>query len=715
MSSIQCPSCQARFNAPTKRLPKSGAKARCSRCAHVFKVYPDDVIEEGDGEGDDKRTIRPSRKRRGRGAMGMTLGGFDGDPFALDAPDADAVKAAAQARTSKAPPAPKSGVLKARRGPRSRSLAGTSPRSRSLGGLKAIDSAPLAGASDAVEHKDPFAMADPFEQTQFPGSKGNAAGGAFGEQLDAMLSSGRATPSGSAVKARGGDLDVRGDFLGDVDEDDIEVDGLFAQGGAGGDFFGGAPSAQAAPAQPEAADSFFGSGGGPSAAPPASGGGHGGGLGGGGLGGGMDLGGGMELGGGDDAGGPGGFVMGAMDGFGGGGAFQPSDDGGIDIGIDIGGGDAPAKDPNDDSFLGDMERANQFAMVMDDGEDHFAGSYFDPNASGDSAVVKPDTPSGGTDSDRNALNLDLGGDDEPIYLVGEEPEGVASAGGLGLASAAPAAGGATKLVGGRLVHTSEKLELPPGAEGAARRAAGGGDGDFVKAAAPVTQLTVDSASSPLQTVSNVFLIVLLVLMGFFGFVASANDGLLDFKNLGAQVKAAFGQGTYAGRASTGAPSGDAAASGGSGGDKAAPKGPPVEVSKVEHTDFPNASGGTLLVVEGTVTNRSSAPVRDVIVRGRVLGEDGKERANITAPVARTLSEEELLSITDADTLKAAYDTLGKDAGALVLKTNQGARFSLVFVGLKSIKGATYKVDVEGFKSDGAKGDAKGAGKDAKAP
>jgi len=37
---VTCSNCQTRFNLPDEKIPESGAKVKCSKCAHVFKVDP---------------------------------------------------------------------------------------------------------------------------------------------------------------------------------------------------------------------------------------------------------------------------------------------------------------------------------------------------------------------------------------------------------------------------------------------------------------------------------------------------------------------------------------------------------------------------------------------------------------------------------------------------------------------------------------------------
>lgn len=125
---------------------------------------------------------------------------------------------------------------------------------------------------------------------------------------------------------------------------------------------------------------------------------------------------------------------------------------------------------------------------------------------------------------------------------------------------------------------------------------------------------------------------------------------------------------------------------------------PVRVESLEQMVFPNARGRSLQVVEGAVANVGDAPLRNIRVTGTVLDAKGEVVEMHSAPVARSLSEEELLGITDAESLDKAYGDLQKEATALILQPRQAARFSVVFTNLgeEGIKDRTFKVVVESF-------------------
>lgn len=47
---VTCSNCQTRFNLPDSKIPETGAKVKCSKCAHVFKVEPPAATPEEEVE-----------------------------------------------------------------------------------------------------------------------------------------------------------------------------------------------------------------------------------------------------------------------------------------------------------------------------------------------------------------------------------------------------------------------------------------------------------------------------------------------------------------------------------------------------------------------------------------------------------------------------------------------------------------------------------------
>ena len=47
---VTCPNCQTRYNLPDDKIPSTGAKVKCSKCAHVFKTDPPVVTPEDEVE-----------------------------------------------------------------------------------------------------------------------------------------------------------------------------------------------------------------------------------------------------------------------------------------------------------------------------------------------------------------------------------------------------------------------------------------------------------------------------------------------------------------------------------------------------------------------------------------------------------------------------------------------------------------------------------------
>jgi hypothetical protein len=198
---------------------------------------------------------------------------------------------------------------------------------------------------------------------------------------------------------------------------------------------------------------------------------------------------------------------------------------------------------------------------------------------------------------------------------------------------------------------------------------------------------VHESNSLLQNLVNLALILMLVLVGFLGFVAWRNDGLLDFRALGDMTAVAFGRGAYAPRSTVveadPAPEGAAEA----------PQGETLKVQGLEQLDFPNKDGQKLFVVEGSVVNHSPRPIRDIQIQGVVMDAQGKQVASLGAPAGRAVAEEELLGIVDEASRAAVYEKIKQAAAGMEIKQNQAMRFSLVFLGVPQTPEARYTFKV----------------------
>lgn len=196
----------------------------------------------------------------------------------------------------------------------------------------------------------------------------------------------------------------------------------------------------------------------------------------------------------------------------------------------------------------------------------------------------------------------------------------------------------------------------------------------------------------LQIIANLFLILLLVMLGFSGFVAWKNDGLLDFYALDDMVAAAFDKGVYTprGQAEVPAPA-----------PEVAPEEKALVIKELEQLYFPNKRSTQLFILEGQVVNQTDAAVRGVVVEGKVFDRDKKVIAEGSAPTGRSLNEDELLEIVDENSLKGAYEVVKGEAKALDVPAGQAVGFSLVLLGLPESdqEGArSFKVTVKDFKA-----------------
>lgn len=80
---VQCPECESRYRVKDGKVPDSGGKISCPKCAHQFVVYPDDDSDEASAETSSASSRgandpRPSTSND----TGVTVGGGEGVPGA---------------------------------------------------------------------------------------------------------------------------------------------------------------------------------------------------------------------------------------------------------------------------------------------------------------------------------------------------------------------------------------------------------------------------------------------------------------------------------------------------------------------------------------------------------------------------------------------------------------------------------------------------------
>lgn len=335
----------------------------------------------------------------------------------------------------------------------------------------------------------------------------------------------------------------------------------------------------------------------------------------------------------------------------------------------------------DVSLLGDPRRAQAMLAGAEDasegaevGDGLFGvddGPYFDPSVGG---VVRP-----GSDAQEGVRG---GGDSAPVEASGDDV-------------AKPVAPRESRQ---RRPERTRERKSRRARQREGRRAQSNGLG--LSPGNGVGPARVIQASEPvvrrdggvLQMIANLFLIMLLVMLGFLGFVAWKNDGLLDFYALDDMVAAAFDKGAYTPR---GEEEVEARAPG------AAPEEKALVIKELEQLHFPNKRSEPLFILEGRVVNQTDSAVRGVVVQGKVFDGDKKAIGEGVAPTGRTLSEDELLEIVDEDSLKGAYEVIKGEAKALDVPAGQAVGFSLVLLGLPEAdqEGArSFKVTVKDFKA-----------------
>lgn len=227
---IVCQKCQTRFQLDESRIPRKGARVRCSRCKHAFVVAPpgahDETIHGLAAEA--ARTGRPAvpeptadlpppARRAGRAASGEE--GEDDWQFNIEppsapaapapsrpAPPAAAAAAAASVEPAPLPPPVEPPRVEARPAPASATPDDAIESLFELGGLADPDPAVLEGE---ITDSDPTPFEDDFERAPAPARKPAPSVEALAaERWDFSLDD--AGPVATPVAARAGASSRRG-------------------------------------------------------------------------------------------------------------------------------------------------------------------------------------------------------------------------------------------------------------------------------------------------------------------------------------------------------------------------------------------------------------------------------------------------------------------------------------------------------------------------
>jgi len=217
----------------------------------------------------------------------------------------------------------------------------------------------------------------------------------------------------------------------------------------------------------------------------------------------------------------------------------------------------------------------------------------------------------------------------------------------------------------------------------------------IPAAAPAAAPPSDA---PFRWMATAFAILITV-VGFLGYVAHKNGGVLDFGDLETMVAVAFKGHT---------PIADGprvirvVEIDGEIVEEPVPDGEtvdistPLEIEEVTQSFYVNADRLPMVLIQGRLSNQSDESHRRIFVGGRIY-EDGEVVARTIAPVGAPATPEHLESLGAITDVPAMYATLEEDAAGLVIDPADASLFTLVFPAserhLGGIEGMAYDVEV----------------------
>jgi hypothetical protein len=202
-----------------------------------------------------------------------------------------------------------------------------------------------------------------------------------------------------------------------------------------------------------------------------------------------------------------------------------------------------------------------------------------------------------------------------------------------------------------------------------------------------------------STFAASLLTILLVLLGATGYVAHANDGLLDLRELDQMVGVAFRGETYIPRhtapASAGTAANAMAATTGGSGDGSGETEPfdaqaaddalatepagALEVGPLDDGRLLLEDGRQFLVVDGSVTNRSSNTYRRIELEVALLDANGQVIATASVAAGDRLQQPHLAIVGPDHPLERAYDRVREAAAELTVGPRQQTPFTGAFL------------------------------------
>jgi hypothetical protein len=170
-----------------------------------------------------------------------------------------------------------------------------------------------------------------------------------------------------------------------------------------------------------------------------------------------------------------------------------------------------------------------------------------------------------------------------------------------------------------------------------------------------------------------------VALAAIGWAAARNHGVFDFRDPGYMWAIATGAVGANDRTSESALANAVVIGDGLADTRAAEASSVVRLSNVEAGRYQVPDGPLLALVEGTLTNVSSAPLRRLLVEVRLVNSEDVEQVALQVPAGTAFESAQLDAILDTGTLHAAVDAAVLRTAHFALPVGQSTRFSAVFV------------------------------------
>ena len=182
-----------------------------------------------------------------------------------------------------------------------------------------------------------------------------------------------------------------------------------------------------------------------------------------------------------------------------------------------------------------------------------------------------------------------------------------------------------------------------------------------------------------RAITGSLAIFVTVALAAIGWAAARNHGVFDFRDPGHMWAIATGAVAADDPASESALANAVVIGDGLADPRAAEASSVVRLSNLVAGRFQVPDGPLLALVDGTITNVSSAPLRRLLVEVRLVNSEDADQAVLQVPAGTAFDSAQLHAILDAESLRVAVDAASLRTVDFELPAGQSTRFSAVFV------------------------------------